>query len=320
MPRLSPKLFKEAAGISHYLPYLLPACRSITSSVNELNWIKNELPKHKWLKALKLRKKLVPLQYILGNQPFGNNLSIKCEKNVLIPRNDTEDWVIKLSNILSEYFQNTNNNNIVNKPFTILDVCTGSGCIPLLLGSEIRPYNKQISLIGIDISNFAINLALKNLKINQNFLNLDSRTYYFSKQDLFNNNTLNNIKNKNNSKSVDLLVSNPPYIHSLEYTNNLQKSVKLYEPKLALLGHLEFYNQLLYKLFHPHFLNNSPNAFIFELGNDQQVQFTKNLLQKLDKSNQWNCGLIYDSNNLIRCIVGWKTDLNILSKICDKLL
>lgn len=99
---------------------------SLQQAKQEAVWISQELPESKWFDACEKRSNLVPLQYILGNQPFGK-LDIKCEEGVLIPRLDTEEWVLEATNLLK-------NINIDN----LIDYCTGSGCIGLGFASELN--------------------------------------------------------------------------------------------------------------------------------------------------------------------------------------
>jgi methylase of polypeptide subunit release factors len=96
MPRLPPALFRQAAQISPHLPTLLPVCRDIPSAANELRWIKQHIAEtrgssfgipddKRLLRLCQQRGRGVPLQYVLGSQPFGP-LDIKCRPGVLIPR------------------------------------------------------------------------------------------------------------------------------------------------------------------------------------------------------------------------------------------
>ena len=101
MVRLSPRTLRQAFKESPLLPILLRSCRDLSSARNELRWLlESEKGNPAWSKngrvysnsdADRLRKlcvergKGVPLQYILGTQPFGE-LDIKCKPNVLIPR------------------------------------------------------------------------------------------------------------------------------------------------------------------------------------------------------------------------------------------
>ncbi|KAG7821708.1 hypothetical protein KL928_000183 [Ogataea angusta] len=72
-----------------------------SQAAQELRWIQQELPKSQWQTAVEQRARLVPLQYILGSQPFGD-LTIKCKPGVLIPRNDTEEWCEALKQVIAK--------------------------------------------------------------------------------------------------------------------------------------------------------------------------------------------------------------------------
>lgn len=105
MPRLPTRDIKQAYKLHKLLPLLLKECRSINSAQNELRWLrewtmdsKSNKRRRLWSKRYQLsgrrsvlwsmcqaRSKGMPLQYILGDQPFGD-LEILCEKGVLIPR------------------------------------------------------------------------------------------------------------------------------------------------------------------------------------------------------------------------------------------
>jgi methylase of polypeptide subunit release factors len=94
MPRLPPSLFWQAKReISPLAAQLLPACRDLQSAANELRWIREHVRNTKspippglrvW-NLVEERGKGIPLQYVLGSQPFGD-LDIKCRPGVLIPR------------------------------------------------------------------------------------------------------------------------------------------------------------------------------------------------------------------------------------------
>lgn len=97
MPRLPTALIRRAKLIHPYLHLLLRPCRDLPSARNELRWLKEYVQeleekatrgRRKPPTLLKLCKERAlgrPLQYILGNQPFGE-LDILCRKGVLIPR------------------------------------------------------------------------------------------------------------------------------------------------------------------------------------------------------------------------------------------
>ncbi len=186
-------------------------------------------------KVLERIRTNMPVQYIMG---FGYFMGEKfiVNKNVLIPRYETEILV----------------NKVVEKALTmnakkILDIGTGSGCIACSIAKAIDGY-----ILGIDISNEALNVAYENAKR----LFLDKRVD-FRQSDLFSKIELN--------EKFDIIVSNPPYIPPQE-KENLQKEV-LKEPELALFTKdekgLEFYEKIIKEA--PKFLNK--NGYImFEIG------------------------------------------------------
>jgi release factor glutamine methyltransferase len=165
-----------------------------------------------------------PLAYIFGTTDFCG-LEIICEEPILIPRTDTESWVIKLIDELRKMFLLDES---LKKKFTILDLCTGSGCIALALASAFP----EINVIGADIDLRAINLAKKNAAHN-NITNAK-----FVQSDLF---------SEINLSKVDLIVSNPPYVTKEEYLI-LEDEVKNWESHIALIAEdngLFFYKKII---------------------------------------------------------------------------
>ena len=147
--------------------------------------------------------KQYPSQYIIGYVNFYGN-KIKVNKNVLIPRYETETLTYKTINYIKQKYK--------NKKIKILDLCTGSGCIAITLKKEI----KNSDIVASDISNKAIKVAKENAKIN----NIKIRVV---KSNLFKNINENNF---------DVIITNPPYIPSDE---KITKMVK-HEPKKALFS------------------------------------------------------------------------------------
>ena len=156
-----------------------------------------------FFESLAALKKEKPIQYILGEATF-MDLILKVDKNVLIPRPETEElvqWLIDDVGGTSE--------------LKILDIGTGSGCIAISLAKNL-PSSKVYAL---DISKGAIALARENAVLNGveiNFINADILT---SSLDL--------------NVSFDIIVSNPPYVRELE-KKEIHNNVKKYEPSLAL--------------------------------------------------------------------------------------
>jgi release factor glutamine methyltransferase len=158
-----------------------------------------------------------PLQYITGSVDF-YNLTINVARGVLIPRPETEELV---SLILGELEQSSS--------VRFVDAGTGSGCIALALKSE-RPGWQGF---GFDISEESVTQAKKNAGL----LELD---VHFFRQDIF------DAMSRSNKTSIDLLVSNPPYITFSEKAD-LDREVAEWEPSEALFCKepLEFYQALL---------------------------------------------------------------------------
>lgn len=256
----------------------------------EAIWISQELPQSQWLRASEKRAELVPLQYILGSQPFGK-LDLKCKQGVLIPRLDTEEWVTQASKIL----ENVQINNIV-------DYCTGSGCIGLGLASELPNVNM---VHCIDFKDEAVTLTRENLQRNEEMI---ISRIAIHKGNLFDG-YLPDILSL--EESTNLLVSNPPYIPANDLnTKDVEPSVLKYEPKEALLGDLEFYEALCFNILSK---NHSFKGFIFELGYKSQAEIVR---RNLD-GGIWTVGIRNDQAGHLRNVIGWKNDspLNVLQNL-----
>lgn len=301
MPRISLSLVRRAFKTSPLLPPLLRANPNIEQARQELKWIQNELPQGQWKNAIWRRSQLEPLQYILGSQPFGP-IDIMCRPGVLIPRWETEEWCSRASSSLETSYQ--------DQQLKIVDACTGSGCIPLLMSHQLLN-SVTVSVTGFDVSDDAYSLAQDNkIAYTKAFRN---PPVTFKKADLFDK----TLTNKLDIHEADLITSNPPYIPQIDYEsslflNGVEKSVRKYEPSLALIGENEFYDALIRNLVLP----SSASGFIFELGYEVQALYVRNLM----KSHQdWRIGTMGDTNGKLRCVVGWKAQsrMSTLSNICD---
>lgn len=184
----------------------------------------------KCILATKRRAAGEPFAYIVGSKEF-MKLNFIVNEHVLIPRDDTEiliEEAIKL------------------KRKSVLDMCTGSGCIAISLAK----YIENACVDAVDISENALEIARKNAEINN------------VKVDFISSNLFENI-----SKKYDLIVSNPPYIPS-ENISDLQCEVKN-EPHLALDGGkdgLDFYREISKQALN--YLNDS-GILMYEIGYDQ---------------------------------------------------
>lgn len=149
-------------------------------------------------------KKHIPLQYLLGETLF-YNLKFKVNEQVLIPRPETEEL---MELILKE----------ASAPKSILDIGTGSGCIPVVLKKNLP----KASVFACDISASALEVANKNAVLNH------TEVLFFEA------NVLLPGKIEEKSKTTfDIIVSNPPYIKISEKMQ-MEKQVLEHEPHLAL--------------------------------------------------------------------------------------
>lgn len=253
---------------------LVKATGGLEQAKRELRWIQKELPRAKWAEAISRRAKHEPLQYILGSQPFGE-LTIKCRPGTLIPRWETEEWTTALADQLKKF----------NGPLSILDACTGSGCVPLLLKHEL-PESK---VCAFDVSDSALQLA----KENRDGASLEVEIL---SADVLHSDVAHSFSD------VSIVTSNPPYIPAADYerpldSNGPELSVRMFEPRLALVGHLEFYTALVNNVVLP----LDASGFVFELGYEDQAAHTRQLLP-----SGWTVGRYMDSASNLRCVVGWK--------------
>lgn len=201
--------FADGVICQQYARWLVAALykKDILLLITETNFVltpdQQKILEH-WI--VLLVDKQMPIQYILGTVPFCN-LTLAVEPPVLIPRPETEEWVAHLCQQLEP---------LQNKSLTILDLCTGSGCIALALAQAL-PY---ATVYAVDVAPYAIALARKNAERN-NCTNI-----IFVQADLFAAFTQQNIV-------FDLIVANPPYIALTEW-QTLDLSVQQWEDALAL--------------------------------------------------------------------------------------
>jgi len=159
----------------------------------------------RWESALAELKKQKPIQYILGETEF-YGLPFLVNENVLIPRPETEELVAL---ILAEGKGKREKGKV-----RILDIGTGSGCIPIALKKNLP----EAEVSAIDVSEEALATAMKNAELNQ----VD---VHFRLQDI--------LATEDLESSFDIIVSNPPYVRHLEKIE-IQPNVLQYEPHLAL--------------------------------------------------------------------------------------
>jgi release factor glutamine methyltransferase len=146
-----------------------------------------------------------PVQYVLNEAWFGP-MPFYVDENVLIPRPETEElveWLLK--------------DNLLTGPGTIvMDIGTGSGCIPVY----IKKKRKDFNVIGFDISDSALEIAKKNA--DKQYVHI-----HFFQCDIRDQNQWGKIP------AMHIIISNPPYIPEKQ-KQILEKHIRDFEPGLAL--------------------------------------------------------------------------------------
>lgn len=218
-----------------------------------------------------------PLQYILGSEYFGD-LEIKCRPGVLIPRSvyfylflciclsDTllrsrPETAASVSHLVHLLSTSHAVGRALSSHVRVLDLCTGTGCIPLLFHhnfySESKHESHKLDLVGVDISQTALDLAKENrsTQLSNAIQTLEEGSISCSslqnmallRADVLCDGdlegvdgtpsiarALRSVKNDDQVLKFDILISNPPYISPRDYKRTT-RSVKDFEPKLALV-------------------------------------------------------------------------------------
>lgn len=172
---------------------------------------------------LELLKIGTPLQHVVGFTEFYGH-RFKCDPNALVPRPETEElvnWVIdELGNLetgeLGVQGSELRNqkSEIRNRQFSVLDIGTGTGCIPISIKKELP----GVDVFGYDVSKGALNLAKQNaetLKTEVTFLQHDILAEALP------------------PNTFDIIISNPPYIPWQE-KGQMHTNVVAHDPELAL--------------------------------------------------------------------------------------
>lgn len=165
-----------------------------------------------------LLAKDIPVEYIVGEASFLNH-RLKVNKDVLIPRGETEELVALITETVSEYYDPRNY-------LVVADIGTGSGCIPVGLHDSFKNWLFSAS----DISSKALEVAKENFRNN----GVSARTFEGDALVPYIENRMN----------LDIIISNPPYILNPE---DAQSSVRDNEPGSALW--LDKSNSVYEKIF-----------------------------------------------------------------------
>ena len=233
----------------------------IDPSVLILNF-DNTAPRVDCDEIIKLRSSGMPLAYILRKKYFFG-LPFYVDERVLIPRYDTEILVDAAINIIKE------------RCFTrVLDMCCGSGCIGISVSAETKA-----SVLMADISDGALKVTEKNIE------ELKIKNAAVVKSDLF----------ANIDGRYDMIVSNPPYVTEEEYLT-LDVGVRDFEPKLALVGALEYYERIASEA--KEYLEDG-GYLLFEIGCSQGAD----VMDILDRNGYKNISCLKDLAQRDRVIV-----------------
>lgn len=224
--------------------FLTKRDRSLTENENETVADADTQEKiERYRELIKKREMRIPLQQLTGVQEF-MGLEFYVNEHVLIPRQDTETLV---ELVLNEHKE---------KKISLLDVCTGSGCIAISL-AKLGGY---ADVTALDLSEEALKVAKSNSE------RLLDQPVTFIKSDMF--------SSLEPGKQYDVIVSNPPYIPS-QVIEGLEPEVKDHEPRMALDGEpdgLKFYRILAEE--GRKYLKNGGDIYM-EIGWDQAKDVTE---------------------------------------------
>ncbi|GKT40720.1 mitochondrial N(5)-glutamine methyltransferase MTQ1 [Colletotrichum spaethianum] len=308
MPRLPPSLIRRAHVVSPLVATLLPACRDIPSAVTEFRWIKSHVAglgtpvsaRDAEVRVARLcarRGRGVPLQYVLGSQPFGA-LDIKCRPGVLAPRAETEAYALHLA----EMIRFGRLPGFRGRELRIVDFCTGTGCIALALYEGLTRWAERLSVTGVDVSPIAVNLSRANLQHNVGagvlLLPTEDKSISFRLADVFDGAAVATLP------QCDILVSNPPYISRKVWSyghGQMGYSVRKYEPRLALVpgDTAPSYDGCDHAdVFYARLLDIAgwlrPKVILFEVGDQEQAVRVARLVRRNLYTRQATCELWRD--------------------------
>ena len=234
---------------------------------------KNELSDKQYKNFQKLisnRSKGKPIAYLIGSKSFWK-YNFYLNSNVLIPRPDTE---LIIEQVL-EVYKN-------KKKINFLEVGTGSGCIILSVLKEKESFIGT----GVDIKKECIRIT----KINAKKLKVNNRLK------LLKSDVDNLILGK-----YDLIISNPPYIKTINL-NNLNKEIKNFEPNIALNGGIDGLSEIRKIVKKSSELIKYRGKLILEIAYDQKNEVKKILIENGFYINK----IVKDLAKNNRCVVSTK--------------
>lgn len=250
-------VLEEQLGLQRIDTFLKPNLILDSKEVSTLKKITHRLQKEE------------PIQYIFGKTEFFG-LPLYVNENTLIPRPETEElvaWIIEeVAGLQTSKIPKPQGDRVsIETNLKILDIGTGSGCIPISLAKNLE----HVSISAIDISTKALAIAKKNAILNNVDIN-------FIEKDILKVETLN--------EEFDIIISNPPYVRELEKLE-IKNNVLQNEPHLALFvsdeNPLIFYRKIA-KLAKKHL---SKNGLLFFEINQYLGNETTKMLSELSFSS-----------------------------------
>ena len=250
-------------------------------------------------------------------------------------RPETANWITYLAKRIrrSLYESNEHYNPSQSQShlqIKTLDLCTGSGCIPLLFHhvlsqqvDEKHTITPNMHCLGVDVSPTAVKLANHNLDkylksqelkktpvnhISSSQIHVQPPRVNFLQSDIFSP-TFSSQLSVANCSTVDILVSNPPYISPIAFNHQTARSVRKFEPKIALVPSLSSSSSTLRPQLQDH--DSMGDTFyprLLGLGHQTDAQIVA--MEVSDEPQAFRVAKLAESQNLWRDIEVWRDALD----------
>ncbi|KAL8883160.1 MAG: hypothetical protein Q9192_007402 [Flavoplaca navasiana] len=223
----------------------------------------------------------------VGTDPEESPYSTSSTPQLSLPyhRPETETWATYLVTRI-QHDHIIKQSTSTNGPIRILDLCTGSGCISLLLFALLSVQSIPLQILGVDISLAAVKLAQRNLihNISKGFLPASALSHIdFPQGDVF-------AKDRSWKEcEYNIVVSNPPYISPVNYNRTTTRSVRNHEPKTALVPRFTSgSDEVVGDAFYPRIISiardTKAKVLVMEVGDMHQA---RRVVQLVGKSKKW---------------------------------